>query len=215
MIANKLLSRYNRPVILLRHFKNGKIDELRGSARGKAVDGLDNLKDAINGITGVEKAEGHAFAFGIGVNKDLLKEFKAHLNLMLDKVDFNVNLYLIDLMAKYNELNMEMAEVFAKDDIWGHGVEKPQALLTDIPTEKFDLMGTEQQHLKIDCGKYDIVLFNVPELTNKLAQGEKVNLDVVGDFSIDKSYNVGRLQFVGNDYDIKPYVKKTVWEMVF
>ena len=215
LIANKLLSRYNRPVILLRHFKNGKIDELRGSARGKAVDGLDNLKDAINGITGVEKAEGHAFAFGIGVNKDLLKEFKAHLNLMLDKVDFNVNLYLIDLMAKYNELNMEMAEVFAKDDIWGHGVEKPQALLTDIPTEKFDLMGTEQQHLKIDCGKYDIVLFNVPELTNKLAQGEKVNLDVVGDFSIDKSYNVGRLQFVGNDYDIKPYVKKTVWEMVF
>ena len=47
LIANKLLSQYNRPVILLRHFKSGKIDELRGSARGKAVDGLDNLKDAI------------------------------------------------------------------------------------------------------------------------------------------------------------------------
>ena len=71
MIANKLLSQYNRPVILLRHFKNGEVDELRGSARGKAVEGLDNLKEALNGLTGVQKAEGHAFAFGVGVDKDM------------------------------------------------------------------------------------------------------------------------------------------------
>jgi single-stranded-DNA-specific exonuclease len=215
LIANKLLSQYNRPVILLRHFRNGNVDELRGSARGKSVEGLDNLKDTINGITGVQRAEGHAFAFGVGVDKDMLNEFRAHLNLALSSVDFNVNLYLVDLIAKYNELNIPMAEITAREDIWGHGVDKPAALLTDIPTDKYDFMGNEQQHLKIDCGKYDVILFNVPELTEQLGQGNKFDLDAVGEFSIDKSYNVGRLQFVVNDFELKEYTSKTVWDLVF
>ena len=215
LIANKLLSQYNRPVILLRHFRQGDIDELRGSARGKSVEGLDNLKDTLSGITGVQKAEGHAFAFGVGVDKDMLSEFKQHLNLALNAVDFNVNLYMIDLMAKYNELNIPMAEVTAREDIWGHGVDKPIALLTDIPTDQYDFMGNEQQHLKINCGKYDVLLFNVPELTEQLSQGEKFDLDAIGEFSVDKSFNVGRLQFVVNDFELKEYTSKTVWDLVF
>ena len=215
LIANKLLSQYNRPVILLRHFRQGNIDELRGSARGKSVEGLDNLKDTLSGITGVQKAEGHAFAFGVGVDKDMLSEFRQHLNLALSSVDFNVNLYMIDLMAKYNELNIPMAEITAREDIWGHGVDKPMALLTDIPTDQYDFMGNEQQHLKINCGKYDVLLFNVPELTEQLSQGEKFDLDAVGEFSVDKSFNVGRLQFVVNDFELKEYTSKTVWDLVF
>lgn len=215
LIANKLLSQYNRPVILLRHFRQGNIDELRGSARGKAVEGLDNLKETLNGLTGVQKAEGHAFAFGVGVDKDMLSEFKQHLNLALGSVDFNVNLYLVDLIAKYNELNIPMAEITAREDIWGHGVDKPVSVLTDIPTDKYDFMGNEQQHLKIDCGKYDVLLFNVPELTEQLSQGEKFDLDAIGEFSVDKSFNVGRLQFVVNDFELKEYTSKTVWDLVF
>lgn len=215
LIANKLLSQYNRPVILLRHFRQGNIDELRGSARGKSVEGLNNLKDTLSGITGVQKAEGHAFAFGVGVDKDMLGEFKQHLNLVLKAVDFNVNLYMIDLIAKYNELNIPMAEVTAREDIWGHGVDKPIALLTDIPTDQYDFMGNEQQHLKINCGKYDVLLFNVPELTEQLSQGEKFDLDAIGEFSVDKSFNVGRLQFVVNDFELKEYTSKTVWDLVF
>ena len=215
LIANKLLSQYNRPVILLRHFRQGNIDELRGSARGKSVEGLDNLKDTLSGLTGVQKAEGHAFAFGVGVDKDMLTEFKQHLNLALSSVDFNVNLYLVDLIAKYNELNIPMAEITAREDIWGHGVDKPVALLTDIPTDKYDFMGNDQQHLKIDCGKYDVLLFNVPELTEQLSQGEKFDLDAIGEFSVDKSFNVGRLQFVVNDFGLKEYTSKTVWDLVF
>lgn len=217
LIANKLLSQYNRPVLLLRRFVDHKTgeEEYRGSARGKAVDGLSNLKDVIKDLTGVSKAEGHAFAFGVGVDSNMVNEFKMHLNTILDKVDFNVNLYLVDLIAKYTDVNLGIAQVMAREDIWGHGVEKPSAILTDIPTDKYELMGADQQHLKIDCGKYDVVLFNVPEITEPLIQGNKINLDVVGDFSVDMSYNIGRLQFVANDYEIKPYTQKTVWDMVF
>ena len=215
LIANKLLSQYNRPVVLLRHYVDGNIDEFRGSVRGKQVDGLDNLKDTMNGITGVDKAEGHAFAFGLGVESNLINEFKLHLNEALQGVNYDVNSYEVDLISKYNELNIPMAEIMAKDDIWGHGVEKPLAVLTDISTDDYDLMGNEQQHLKINCGKYDVILFNVPKLTQELIDGHKTNLDVVGDFSIDMAYNVGRLQFIVKDFDKKPYTVKTVWDIVF
>jgi hypothetical protein len=55
----------------------------------------------------------------------------------------------------------------------------------------------------------------VPELTEQLSQGEKFDLDAVGEFSVDKSFNVGRLQFVVNDFELKEYTSKTVWDLVF
>lgn len=215
LIANKLLSQYNLPIILLRPYSDGKVNEYRGSVRGKPVEGLINLKDTINGLTGVEKAEGHAFAFGLGINKDMVTEFKAHLYSVLSNVDFNTNLYLVDMISKYKDINIDIATIMAREDIWCHGVDKPLAAITDICTDNYEIMGDNQQHLKINCGKYDIILFNVEDLTSKLLNNEKFDLDVIGEFSIDQSYNIGRLQLVSKDYEIKPYTKKTAWDLVF
>ena len=211
LIANKLLSLYNRPVILLKPFIKDNIQEFRGSVRGKAVENLPNLKNLIDGISGVSLAEGHAFAFGLGVEQESFPTFTAHLKSLLEDIDFNTNLYLVDLITKYNELNLKVAKVMAEDNVWCHGVEKPLAVLTDIPVENYMIMGDRQQHLKINCDTYDIVLFGVPDLTEQLIGNKPFNLDVVGEFSMDRD----RLQLVVTDYDLKPYVKKTVWDMVF
>lgn len=216
LIANKLLSQSNKPVILLRHYTDGKgIDQYRGSVRGRAAEGLPNLKEAIKDITGVEMAEGHAFAFGIGIDRELLQEFKVHLNSVLDNIDFNVNLYLVDMISRYNLVNKEIAAIMARDNIWSHGVEKPLGVITDIPSDRYEVMGTDLQHLKIDCGNYDVVMFNVKDLADALENGEKYNLDVVGEFDIDKSYNIGRLQFIVKDYELKEHVAQNIWDMAF
>ena len=80
-------------------------------------------------------------------------------------------------------------------------------------------MGATGQHIKIDCGGYDVVLFNVPQLVEKLEKGEKYNLEVVGEFDVDKSYNIGRLQFIAKDYELQPYeapnylgIRILIWE---
>lgn len=216
LIANKLLSKYNKPVVLLREYTDNKgLKEYRGSIRGKPAEGLSNLKDTIRDITGVDFVEGHAFAAGIGINKDSIVEFKAHLNSVLDRIDFNTNLYLVDIESPYNKLNINIAQIMAKDNIWSHGVEKPLGVLTGIPSTKYDVMGAEQQHVKIDCGKYDVILFNEPELAEALLTGGKFNIDVVGEFDVDKSYNIGRLQFIVKDYELKDYVQETIWDVVF
>ena len=58
-------------------------------------------------------------------------------------------------------------------------------------------------------------MFNVPELTDKLKNGEKYNIQVVGEFDIDKAYNIGRLQFIANDYELNDYTEQTIWDYVF
>lgn len=215
LIANKLLSKYNKPVILLRPFIQNNIDEYRGSVRGKQADGLTNLKALMCDITGVEKAEGHAFAFGLNIDKGMEKEFKMHLNSILQKFNFNENIYNVDLVSKASNLNIEVAKIISRDDIWCHGVEKPLAAITDIPSDDFNIMGNDQQHLKINCGNFDVVLFGVPDLTKRLLNKEKFNLDIIGEFSVDLDYEVGRLQIIAKDYKINPYKEKTIWDMAF
>lgn len=216
LIANKLLSQTNKPVFLLRHYTDNKgINQYRGSVRGKAAEGLPNLKEAIKDITGVEMAEGHAFAFGIGIDEESLDSFKLHLNSILDSIDFNVNLYMVDLISDYKKVNKNIASIMAADDIWAHGVDKPLCVLQNISTNNYEIMGDKGQHIKINCGDYDVVIFNAPDLSNKLQSGEKFNLDVVGEFDIDKAYNIGRLQFMVNDYDITKYKEETIWDYVF
>ena len=216
LIANKLLSQTNKPVILLRKYTDNKgADQYRGSVRGKAAEGLDNLKETIKGLSGVEMAEGHAFAFGIGIDRESFPTFKMHLDTVLDQIDFNVNLYMVDLVSNYKQVNKDIAEIMASDAIWAHGVDKPLAVLKDIPTDKYELMGADGQHIKIDCGQYDVVMFNVPDLSQLLESGEKYNLNVVGEFDIDKAYNVGRLQFMVSDYELTEYTPQTIWDYAF
>lgn len=216
LIANKLLSQTNKPVFLLRRFTDGNgADQYRGSVRGKSVEGLDNLRETVKDISGVDMAAGHAFAFGISIDRASFPTFKAHLNAILDGIDLNANLYMVDMIANYKKVNKEIAKIMAADDIWAHGVDKPLAVLTDIPTNQYELMGDKEQHIKIDCGNYDVVMFNVPELSEKLKNGEKYNIQVVGKFDIDKAYNIGRLQFIVNDYELSDYTEQTIWDYVF
>jgi len=206
LIANKLLSKYNKPTLLLKEYINDKgIKEYRGSVRSKSVEGADNFKEIINGITGVEYAQGHASAFGIAINEELFKEFKVHLNDIVDKLDFSNNFYKVDSIADFKQVNIENATIMARDDIWCHGVEKPICAIENIPTKKFEIMGTENQHVKIDGGKYDIVIFNAPELAKDLLMNKRYNITAIGEYDVDKSYNIGRLQFIVKDYALFPF----------
>ena len=57
------------------------------------------------------------------------------------------------------------------DEITG---DLPMMMGEDAEDLPFEIMGNNNQHLKIDCGKFDLVAFNVPSLTNDLIKGEKM-----------------------------------------
>ena len=122
---------------------------------------------------------------------------------------------MVDFIAKYNNINFDNALVLSRDDIWCHGVEKPLAVLTDLPSTKYEVMGDKQEHLKFNCGRYDIIMFYQPKLVEKLLSGNKYTIDVIGEFSIDKTYNVGRLQLIVKDFNLKEYKEETAWDIIF
>ena len=215
LIANKLLSQYNKPTLLLRKFTHGEEEEYRGSVRGKPVGGLTNLKEEIAKLDGVNMAQGHAFAFGLHISQERVLEFKQSFNNALSQFDLNDSLYLVDFVSVANGVNRLLAEVMAEDSIWGHGVEKPLCAITGISSTRHSLMGNDSQHIKIDCGSYDVIMFNEPELSEMLMNGEHTNLDVVGEFSVDQAYNIGRLQFIVKDYELKDYLPESIHTMVF
>lgn len=216
LIANKILSKTNQPTFLLRRFTDAKgTDEYRGSVRCKSVEGLSNFKELVKGLSGVQMAEGHANSFGVAIDRESLDIFQEHLDEVLKDIDFNANLYIVDLIASYAQLNKSVAQIMSAEDVWSHGVEKPGAVLTDVPAYKASFMGADGQHAKIDCGGFDVVLFNVPDLISKISQGGRFNIDVVGEFEVDKSYNVGRLQLMVKDYEIKAYKEPSIWEYAF
>ena len=76
-------------------------------------------------------------------------------------------------------------------------------------------MGTDGQHIKINCGKFDVVMFNVPDLVTALDNGEKYNISAIGEFDIDKAYNIGRLQFMVKDYELGEHTAQTIWDRAF
>ena len=69
-------------------------------------------------------------------------------------------------------------------------------------------MGTENKHVKINCGNYDVIIFNDSKLSNDLLNNKKYNIDVIGEFSIDKTYEIGRLQFIVKDYELKEFIPR-------
>lgn len=216
LIANKLLTKYGKPTILLKPFYNEKNElEYRGSVRSRSVEELSDFKTFVSDITGVNFAMGHSNAFGISIEKDNLVEFKAHLNSLLDKIDFHNSFYEVDLISNPSALNVAVAKTFGRDDIWAQGIEKPLAVLEDISTVNHEFMGKEQQHLKISCGKFDVIIFNCPELTKEIQEGNKYSITAVGEFGIDTSYNIGRLQYIVNDYTLTPLQEYNVMDMIF
>ena len=40
-------------------------------------------------------------------------------------------------------------------------------------------------------------------------------ITAVGEFGIDTSYNVGRLQYIVNDYILNPYKEDNIMDMIF
>lgn len=71
LIANKLMSKYQRPCCIL--FNTG--DFYRGSARGYSKSGVENFREVCEQSNLIEYAQGHAAAFGLSIPIDNIKAF--------------------------------------------------------------------------------------------------------------------------------------------
>ena len=140
LIANQLMSKYQRPVLLLNKIINedGSIS-WEGSGRGYDKSKFDNLREFLNESNLTMYAEGHANALGAGIKDELFEEFINYSNQALDKFDFTP-CYKVDFIFNGGDFKgKDIIEIANLKSLWGQGVEEPYIVIEHINVYKDNL----------------------------------------------------------------------------
>lgn len=137
LIANQLMSEYQRPVLILNRIENedGTIT-WEGSGRGYDKSRLKDFRGFLENNKYVIYAEGHANAFGVGIKDEDISAFIASTNSALDGFDFTP-IYNVDFIYKSDELTPdEVIDIAGMKSLWGQGVEEAEIAVEGIKVHK-------------------------------------------------------------------------------
>ena len=219
LIANQLMSIYQRPVLILSKTEHDVLDEQgkvvdtefwwEGSGRGPNVPGLEDCKAFYESSNLVEYGQGHANAFGIGIRDVNIDEFLNWCNNALKDFDFTPN-YKVDFIIEAKRMTdskFDLYNLIEYSDIWGQEVQQPLIAIKDLVITKENLQLMKGTTLKIIApAEPDISLirFRSSEQEYEILCAPDlgcVTIDVIG-VCERNSYN-DKPQIIIKDYIIK------------
>ena len=155
LIANQLMAKYQKPVLLLRQ---GETEDKQiiweGSARGLSQSLFDDFKGYITKTNLFSLAQGHANAFGSAILDNYIEEFISLSNRELEKFDFNP-CYKVDCVFEGKDFNVDdILSIGNLSSIWGQGVEEPYVLIKNLSVtkDKITLMKGNTLKIQLDNG---------------------------------------------------------------
>jgi single-stranded-DNA-specific exonuclease len=160
LIANQLMAKYQKPVLLLRQgeFEDETTKEKKvlweGSARGLSQSSFDDFKQYVTNTNLFTLAQGHANAFGSAILNENIEEFIHTSNEELANYNFNP-CYKIDCIFEGKHFNAdEVLTIGNLSSVWGQGVEEPLVLIKNLPVtkDKLTLMKGNTLKIQLDNG---------------------------------------------------------------
>lgn len=154
LIANQLMSKYQKPVLLLNEIINeqpvisagGNVimnltySTWEGSARGYDKSSLTDFRKFCVDSGLIEYAEGHANAFGFGIRNSDLKDFIHYCNTVLGDFEFTP-CYDVDFIFNADNFNgNDILEIAELKSLWGQGVAEPYIALTNVKVTKNNII---------------------------------------------------------------------------
>lgn len=128
LIANQLMAKYQRPVLLL----NKTADGWEGSGRGYDKSKFDNLREFLKESQLVMYAEGHANALGVGITNNDFTTFIDYSNRELAEFDFTP-CYKVDFIFNGSDFRgKDIVEIAELKSLWGQGVDEPLVAIEHI-----------------------------------------------------------------------------------
>ena len=147
LIANQLMAKYQRPVLLLNKVINPEVDitdglgtvltkrsviSWEGSGRGYDKSKFDNLREFLKESGMVMYAEGHANALGVGIYDIAFENFIKYSNQALAEFDFTP-CYKVDFIFNGADFKgSDIIEIAELKSLWGQGVEEPLVAIEHI-----------------------------------------------------------------------------------
>ena len=137
LIANQLMAKYQRPVLLLNKVVNeDKTISWEGSGRGYDKSKFDNLREFLNNSGLTMYAEGHANALGVGITDANFADFIEYSNDALKNFDFTPS-YKVDYIFHNDDMNTnDILNIANLKSVWGQGVEEPLIAIERIKVYK-------------------------------------------------------------------------------
>lgn len=181
LIANQLMGKYQRPVLLL-HEKGNNFD---GSARNYDKGSFSNFRDFMKTSHLVNYAAGHANAFGVSIPKGEIKNFIEYSNKKLANQDFSPS-YKVDFIFNSNDeiadKLLEMANL--AETWWSHPVdEEPSVAIENVTVHAGNLHLMARNTMKITLPNgIDLIKFGTSneEYENLYSDFGCVTLNIVG-----------------------------------
>ena len=151
LIANQLMGKYQRPVLLLSQVIDPDTQQVRweGSGRGCSGSSFDDFKGFLNESGYINWAEGHANAFGASFSDTTIKDFIHYSNSQLKDMDFSP-CHKVDFIFDANNFNsFDILEIANLKSIWGQGIEEPEIAIENIKVSSKNLFLMKSNTLKI------------------------------------------------------------------
>lgn len=183
LIANILMDKYQRPILLLNHDKDTW--EWAGSVRNYPYFPITDLRTFLENKPGVNYASGHASAFGVAIQDDRIQDFK---DSVINLPDINLEpLYRVDYIFDADDFDAQIVlDIGECKELWGQGFSEPYVAIKDVPCsiETVQLLSKDKNPtLKITLpnGVALMKFRSSEEEYNSLAQADKITyIDVVG-----------------------------------
>lgn len=204
LVAMQLVTRYKKPVCVVRESYDGF---LRGSARGINHGPIADLRQFFLDSGYFEYAVGHANAHGVSIAKSKLNGFLAWADKELENVDFNENVYEVDLIAKGDnpylaDIIIQLAEL---DAVWGQGIEEPLIVIEDIALNRNSVqaIGANKDTIKFTVGGVTFIKFKDAKFLEKLTENLTMKITILGKANLNEFMgNISPQIFIEN-YEIK------------
>lgn len=128
LIANQLMAKYQRPVLLLNKTALG----WEGSGRGYDKSRFENLREFLHETGLVMYAEGHANALGVGIQDEKFNTFVDFSNKALESFDFTP-CYKVDFIFNGGDFKgTDIVEIAELKSIWGQGIDEPFVAIENV-----------------------------------------------------------------------------------
>ena len=138
LIANKLMSSYGHPVMLLNKTFDEETGELvwAGSGRNNPAAGVESLQQLAKNSGYFTLAQGHDNALGLAIPDSNVKDFLAYSNELLKDYDFSLT-YNVDIEFLANKIDAaDILELADADYVWGQEVDEPLIALKNVSITK-------------------------------------------------------------------------------
>lgn len=210
LIANKLMSRFKMPTLVLVNNKNGTFS---GSGRGYEKT-IKDFREWCNNTGLFELAQGHGNAFGVVIKEDNLKKLKDELSKKLDSLNTCQEIvYDVDKLYE-NKTNLkEVKEINDNQEIFGGKVQSPMFGYKDLVINRSCINQRGSVVTFFHNGLEFIAYKQEPDLVDEFVSSlgfqQEFTVDLVGSPSRNEWSGRVKEQIVLDDYVIRKEVLET------